>query len=85
MAETLSEKIKAINNAQPTTRTAKKEKPKVAVNNKKEEDISLHPIFTDEYYDLPNGGDWSKWVLLILGIDGILLAFALGRFILFGI
>lgn len=84
MAETLSEKIKAINNAQPTTRTTKKEKPK-ATTNKKEEDISLHPIFTDEYYDLPNGGDWSKWVLLILGIDGILLAFALGRFILFGI
>lgn len=84
MAETLSDKIKAINNAQPTTRTIKKEKPK-AVANKKEEDISLHPIFTDECYDLPDGGDWSKWVLLILGVDGILLAFALGRFILFGI
>ena len=81
MAETLSEKIRAINQ-QHTQPKPKKEKTKTTPPQEK---ISPQPHLADEYYANPKGWDWTKWLLLLLAINGILLAFALGRFILLGI
>ena len=78
MCASLSEKIKAINSEQTLPPIKSKEEKKSSV---KMDDL----VFEDECYAEPNDNSWWKWLLIILGIDGILLAVALGRFIFVGI
>lgn len=78
MGASLSEKIKAINSEQILPPTKTKEEKKSPI---KMDDL----VFEDECYAEPNDNGWWKWLLIIFGIDGILLAVALGRFIFVGI
>ena len=84
MADNLSAEIRAINKRLDSPTTPKK------TSNKKDSTIALSANYVlsdlpDEAYMSPNDGGWYKWLLIILAIDGALLAFALGRFIIFGL
>ena len=86
MAETLSEKIQAINKSQNLSHRSVSPKKKTKVlETEKKEPTAPQFLFQDEYYADPNNNGWHKVILAILIINGILLALALGRFILFGV
>lgn len=95
MVGSLSDSVKAINAKKPPIETvseeptlkklkeAWKDEPILSVDNQ----VGINRLvpLVDEHYLSPDDNGWYKWLLIILSIDGILLAIALGRFILVGI